>query len=85
MFLQPIGTLLVVELQPGEQRLRHPFVEERVDADIDDVVGQLVVRRSALGAFALVGDAGDAPIDGEPATSCGYISAACMHSRPPRL
>ena len=58
---------VVVELQPGEQRLGEPLVEERVDADIDDVVGELVVGGAAVGSLVSSAMPGDAPIDREAA------------------
>ena len=55
---QPFGALVRLRRQRGEQRLGQPLVEERVEPDRLEVVGQLVVGSSASLPFVAVLDAG---------------------------
>ena len=55
---QTIGAQGVLYVEPGEQRVRQPLVDEGLDTDLLDALGEPLVGRSSGGALGLVDDAG---------------------------
>ena len=79
-----VGETVRVRRQPGEHRSRQPFVEERFDADLLEVVGAPPIDTTSVCAFGIVVDAGRGadqhePFDCRVPGQCGDQSEPATH------